>query len=173
MKLLQNDRIPSRLTLLWGGFIIASASFMRQLYSFISQTTSREVVTAIIWVTIFSLIGFIIYTLRNSQKSLCIALLPLTAALLFAYSMEIVEERIHIVKYGILGFLLFRDFSTGTPTSRYSLSLVWGLSIGVVDESFQWILPYRVGDIRDVIFNSLSVVLGAMTSHSLNYRSLT
>lgn len=170
MKLLAKDKLPSSVTIAWGGFIILSASFMRQLYSFASATISKEAITSTIWLALFSIVFFSLYSARVYQKRIFTVALPLSAALMFAYSMEITEERIHIIKYGLLGFLLFRDFIKLGITLSYKMVFLWGLFIGSIDETFQWILPYRVGDLRDIFFDTISVILGATVYHCINTR---
>lgn len=76
--------------------------------------------------------------------------------------MEITEERIHVIKYGILGFLLARDISKPTYINTFIVAFCAGLFVGIVDELFQWILPSRVGDIRDVVIDCISTALGIL-----------
>lgn len=171
MKSFTKDKLPSNVTIAWGGFIILSASFMRQLYTLASATISKEAIAAMIWIALFSIVIILLYSARAYKRKIFTAALPLSAALMFAYSMEISEERIHIIKYGFLGFLLFRDFiKFGIPLS-YKLVLLWGFFIGSIDETFQWILPYRVGDIRDIFIDTVAVILGANIRHCIWNRS--
>lgn len=64
-------------------------------------------------------------------------------------------ERVHFIVFGIFGFvslLLWRKMPG---------LLICGFMAGM-DELFQWWLPDRVGDFRDVIINMLAVYGGAL-----------
>jgi len=77
--------------------------------------------------------------------------LGVTAALF----LNIAEERLHIVKFGFLGFLVM----TSSIISRKKGAIL-GISLAILDEGIQTLLPYRVGDIRDVAINLLSLLWG-------------
>ncbi|WP_423243987.1 VanZ family protein [Candidatus Seongchinamella marina] len=53
-----------------------------------------------------------------------------------------------------------------TATARSeSISLlaklaIFAISVGMIDETIQWYLPNRVGDPRDVAFNTVAAILG-------------
>lgn len=72
--------------------------------------------------------------------------------------LEIPEERLHIVKYGGLGFL------TQALAHRHGLPVWYALGFAsffsIFDEIIQHFLPYRVGDLRDVALNIVSSVWG-------------
>ena len=64
-------------------------------------------------------------------------------------------ERVHFIVFGMFGFvslLLWRKMPG---------LLICGLMAGL-DEVFQWWLPDRVGDFRDVLINMLAVYGGAL-----------
>ena len=70
-------------------------------------------------------------------------------------------ERIHLFEYGFLSYLVFQALKyKGSGKRNY----LWGISIviliGVFDEIFQWFLPQRFGDIKDVFLNSFSGIFG-------------
>lgn len=71
---------------------------------------------------------------------------------------EIPEERMHFIQYGILGimsFFVFRGEAFGLLKAILLVTIA-----GAIDEVIQYFLPNRVGDIRDVVFNTLGGVLG-------------
>jgi len=98
---------------------------------------------------------FIIITKRqNALKKLFVALLLITGTIL-AYQIKIPEERIHILEYMILGWFTGKDLlKDGKHKVNIFLACVFTLLVGVFDELFQKILPYRVFDMRDILFNS-------------------
>ena len=75
------------------------------------------------------------------------------------FILELPEERVHVLLFGFLGFLL--GTHSALSTGKW---LALGLTVGILDEGIQALLPYRVGDIRDIIINTLSLLLGAIVA---------
>ncbi len=70
-------------------------------------------------------------------------------------------ERIHLLEYGVLSWLLLRVLETRygpVRTTAYVISLVF--IVGLMDELLQGLLPNRYYDARDVGINLCSGVLG-------------
>ncbi|MBF0627255.1 MAG: VanZ family protein [Magnetococcales bacterium] len=72
-------------------------------------------------------------------------------------------ERVHLLEYGILAFLVFH--AMGQPRGT---RLVWTYLLVVVagfsDETIQWILPNRFFDLRDVGMNGIGSACGLWLS---------
>lgn len=77
-------------------------------------------------------------------------------------------ERIHLLQYGLLGFLVFRSFGPGIEgLRRYAYSAVVVFVIGFADEIIQGFVPTRYFDMKDVFVNLASGALGlALTAAS-------
>jgi VanZ family protein len=70
------------------------------------------------------------------------------------------EEAVHFLEYGLLGFFLFRAWRLTIPDKAvYLASFLTGTLVGIFDEIFQWIMPGRYWDIRDIGLNALAVGL--------------
>jgi hypothetical protein len=70
------------------------------------------------------------------------------------------EEAVHFLEYGLLGFFLFRAWRlTISDKAVYLASFLTGTLVGMFDEIFQWLMPGRYWDIRDVGLNALAVGL--------------
>jgi VanZ family protein len=93
----------------------------------------------------------------------------------FATSLDVPQERLHLVQYGGLALLLEaafaeRERSAGRgPAGRRSVfrALATASAIGLADEIVQGALPNRQYDTRDVIFNALSAGLALLTTAAL------
>lgn len=73
---------------------------------------------------------------------------------------EIPEERVHFLEYGILGWLVYK---AGKDWDwPVLLSLLFCTAVGLVDELIQGILPNRYWDIRDVGFNAIGGLMGVL-----------
>ena len=63
-------------------------------------------------------------------------------------------EGLHFIQYGVLGLLAYRALSHRIHDFGVYLSATLIATIvGTIDEAVQWILPNRVWDIRDILFN--------------------
>ena len=88
-----------------------------------------------------------------------IMLIPMVVLFVGVLDLEVPAERIHFLEYGLLGFLVTKAIRKLNWKS-ISLALLFVLGIGAIDEVIQWLLPNRVGDLRDVIMNSVGGGMG-------------
>jgi hypothetical protein len=81
--------------------------------------------------------------------------------LLFATQLEIPEERIHLLQYAVLGYLVvLAQRLQCRSITLYNRALLLVFVIGTGDELIQAILPDRFFDIRDVLFNAVGGIGG-------------
>ena len=94
---------------------------------------------------------------------------PLVAAAVFSFlivllllvSIKKPEERMHLFIYGFLGFIFaFDDFREKRPEA-FIRACVFCFFVAIIDEAFQYILPSRIGDLRDIGFGTTGGVWGA------------
>jgi len=82
------------------------------------------------------------------------------------------EETMHFLQYGVLGWLFLSAldgavgassfWSCSNAVLRFCLAALCVALLGWLDEGIQYFLPSRVYDMRDVYFNALGGLLGAM-----------
>lgn len=78
-----------------------------------------------------------------------------------------IEERWHIVQYGVLGALVLapqivgrsQTTALGVPLVRSALAVG---AVGWLDEGIQYLLPSRVYDLNDVVLNAIAGTLGCL-----------
>jgi len=89
------------------------------------------------------------------------------AVFLFSLQLPLFEERIHLLQYGLVGFLWTNAFFYYQKPNSLLLPIIGGCFAGLatacLDEAIQAILPYRVGDLRDVGFDFIGCVAGVAT----------
>jgi VanZ like protein len=71
-----------------------------------------------------------------------------------------VVERFHFVEYGFLTLLFYRVWSERANVTSVVYPLLAGMMIGTFDEGFQWLVPARVGELRDVLLDGAAVGCG-------------
>jgi VanZ family protein len=73
-------------------------------------------------------------------------------------------EAFHFVEYGILTLLFYLAWRPLDDVAVFVLPLLAGLLVGILDEWFQWFVPLRVGELRDVALDGVAVACGLLFS---------
>lgn len=87
----------------------------------------------------------------------CIAAGALTAA-----------ESFHFVEYGLLACLVYLALRPADDGSILLLPLFAGTATGAVDEWFQWFVPIRAGELRDILLDAAASLCGVLFAISLS-----
>ena len=149
-------------------FIIISASFMRQVLEFIQASIGKSGVTILLWLLITAgcitvLASYIIKKRVSVIKISALALLLITGLVLSWQMNGPIEEKVHILEYAVLGWLATKDLiRVNKKITGIVLACLFCVTVGISDEAFQAILPYRVFDIRDIVLNSLATLWGIL-----------
>ena len=155
----------SPLTLGIAVYIIVSGFFMRQVLGFLQEQIGRPAIGWSLWILLAAgaaAVAWHLWSTRPGAARVMVFLLLLAAGFLFAARMKITEERFHLIKFGLLGWLVYSDIILPkNPFLRLLPALFFCLAVGAVDEIFQFYNPLRVGDIRDVLFAGIGGLWGA------------
>lgn len=98
----------------------------------------------------------------KQRKLIGLGVCAVIMAILF-YTTDNPIEWEHYLKYGFLGYLLYRAFRHPLPDAS-SLVVAWsaGTIVGAVEEAVQWQLVSRVGEFADIILNLKGTALGIL-----------
>lgn len=164
---MHNEKIPlpSKLIMAFGLGIVISASFMLQLRSLVVRTFGDE--TLVILYVLLCLLTITMYVLRLTRKKMRLSGIVLSvlifwlAFLLMACQLYF-AEKLHVLEFGLLGYLTLRDMfkATSQVSKNIVVAGLFVIAIGLSDEGFQRILPYRVFEFRDIATNIVSGFLG-------------
>jgi len=69
------------------------------------------------------------------------------------------DKLLHVIEYGIMGFLGYRAYHTEIRSPIYSL-ITFGLLFGVLDETWQSFIPGRFSSHYDIIADLIGVICG-------------
>ncbi len=160
-----NKRL-SRLTVGLGIYIVISAAFMQQVRDLLDNIFGKSNVLNFVRLS-FAVIALLAiwqaFKIRLSRLRICAISCLSVLAYLFSMWQPYLSERVHVLTYGLLGFLAMKDLIPAKGklwVKNLILALSFVALISAADEIFQAILPYRVGEIRDFITNIISGVLG-------------
>ena len=75
-----------------------------------------------------------------------------------------VVERFHFVEFGLVTLLFYRAWRPLNDLSTFVLPVLAGLLVGTLEEWFQWFIPIRVGEMRDIFLNMAAIGSGLLFS---------
>lgn len=76
-------------------------------------------------------------------------------------------ESFHFVEYGLLACLFYLAVLPAGDGSVLILPLLAGIATGVLDEWFQWFVPIRAGELRDIALDAAASLCGVLFAISL------
>ena len=112
----------------------------------------------------------------RERRGVRYALLALALAFGAAYSYAMrtgnpevdAVEHFHFVSYGLVTLLFYRAWRPLGDGAVLLLPILCALIVGALDEWFQWFIPNRIGELRDVFLNSAAIVTGLLFSLGLD-----
>ena len=145
--------------------VVISAAFLQQLLFFVKGFIPDPFFERLVLCAFIPLLIGIYYILTQKTKCFLNALIltiVLIAGIVFSQFIPIFVERIHLFEYGLLGWFAARDLthhsrqdvSPYNRLSKYGYAFVFGTLVGIIDECFQGVLPYRHFSIHDILLNS-------------------
>jgi hypothetical protein len=75
-----------------------------------------------------------------------------------------VVELVHFLEYGAVAWLFYRAWLPIGDASVLLLAFLSALTVGTFEEWFEWFIPARVGELRDVLLNSVAIGCGLLAS---------
>lgn len=107
-----------------------------------------------------------------SSTEIAVALGVAAAYLLVFVRMSISTERSHLVEYGVVAIFVYEALTERANNGRHVplpalLAVLATALVGVIDEGIQAVLPARVFDPRDMLFNALAGVMAIAASLAL------
>jgi hypothetical protein len=75
-----------------------------------------------------------------------------------------VVELVHFLEYGAVAWLFYRAWLPIGGSSVLILAFLSAMTVGTFEEWFEWYIPARVGELRDVLLNSVAIGCGLLVS---------
>lgn len=154
----------SKITVFWAAYLIISPIFMRQALNFILGLLGNSGLTIMLWV-IFLLGGgatfLYLYKSRPAIWRIFLFLGIFALGLFYASQVKITEERMHLINFGLLGWLIIKDisrFKKGIMSIGWSL--LFCIFVAAIEETLQLWIPNRVAQIDDVLLAVMGGVWG-------------
>jgi hypothetical protein len=154
-----NSRTASWLSGLWVVLIYVSLPLNRSATELLRGADFLSVVILLLALAGAALC--LVALRRDGRRAPVVPAVPLFLSaigfVLLASHWPLVEERIHVIQYGVLGVLL----STAIPR-KLVVACLLGVAAGCVDECIQGYLPDRTFDAWDIAANVISVIAAVL-----------
>jgi hypothetical protein len=139
----------SKLTIFIIFIILVSVFFMRQAYDYTKILFGVKAVKSFLEggciLAVGILIGLFAAQRLPAINYVLFGFFLIIYSMFLYYYVVVPIERVHMVEYALLGYLVLRDnFKKPQLNRRFFLCLLILIIVGVVDEAIQWFLPYRV-----------------------------
>lgn len=76
-------------------------------------------------------------------------------------------ERIHFVQFGIITLLFYRAWRDNLDFSALVMPFTAAFIVGIAEEAYQWFIPARVGELKDVWLNGAAIGCGLLFAAGL------
>ena len=161
-------RLPVGVSLLF----IASSPYMGQFRDALKRVLGdafTPVVGLVLAITVLAAVGWGVRRVRARRlQGVGLMLLALLLFVGYAATMRTgvpdvdAVERIHFVEYGLVATLFYRAMPGVGLGVAVPMTLLIGTLVGIGEEWLQWLVPTRVGDVRDVFLNFYALGCGLL-----------
>lgn len=166
-KLMQNKLFVWSLIGCYVTFIYSTLYIMRPILNFLKATLNSylNLSVGLMFLIILSLV--LVHIISNREhysvnQYLWFSFISCLYGLVL-YILELPEEQVHFIEYGILSALIYVALTHDINNkSIYFLSAIIVFVFGTIDEVIQWVLPNRCFDIRDLIMNGIAGILAQL-----------
>ena len=170
--------LPFVIAIVVSAVLVLSAPFVGRIRGQIRTAFPGQFVT-IVGGTIAIAVGaaLILALVRiRDRRGLRYALIACALALGASYASAIrtgnpevdAVELFHFVSYGLVTLLFYRAWRPLGDGSVFVLPILCALMVGTADEWFQWFIPNRIGELRDVFLNGAAIATGLLFSLGLD-----
>jgi hypothetical protein len=147
--------------------IVLSAPFAQQAFGAIDARWPNQSETIILAATVVpASIAFVVAMWRiqqNRWRRYALLVLGVGIGVVYYRTMQpIFIETFHFIEYGVLAALFYRAWHRVADWSVLALPILASSIAGSADEWYQWFIPIRAGEARDVGINCLAAVAGVL-----------
>ena len=170
--------VPHLVAALVSAGVILSAPFMGQIRALLRSAFPGHfaaVVAGSVGIAVLAAVGAALFRIRSDRARRYATILGAVVvgagySLATASGVPDVDavERVHFVEYGFITGLFYRAWRPAGDLSIVLLPIAAGVIVGTFEEWFQWFIPNRVGEARDVLLNLVAIGCGLAFSIGLN-----
>jgi predicted amidohydrolase YtcJ len=154
-------------------FVILSAPYSQVIVDALMRTWPHQFRAIAAAATAVPVALALAVAMRRIRERCVLRYSLLAAALVFGAAVIVAgqfaaAEAFHFVEYGILALLFYRACAGFDDGARILVPLAACTTVGVLDEWFQWFIPIRTGEVRDVLLNIVTASCGLLLAMALD-----
>lgn len=155
----------SKLTYLLSIYIPASSFFTQQLWNTCKTILGIKLLNLFFIISVLVVFLAIIYKKIKSGfnlRGITLICIICIGGFIFAWRQPYLPEKVHVLEFGLLGWLTIKDSTKQNRSLLKNLLLgfVFVAIVSFLTEGYQKLLPWRVFEIRDIITDILSSIFG-------------
>jgi hypothetical protein len=153
--------------------VVLSGPFVGDLNTFVGESLPGQylLITAAA-ILAPAVIGLALAIRRIRERRLlrygALVLAMAVAVVYVTVTQPLYTERFHLTEYAVVTFLFYRVWRSRGDATTLVLPVVAGLLAALADEWFQWFIPTRVGELHDVVLNSVGISAGLLSGLGLD-----
>ena len=156
--------------------IYSTLGISRTLAEYLREHGLLEAASFVLFLLGMLLVGATIVTqgvkARPGGAEIAVALGVTAAYLMVFLRMAVLEERTHLIEYGVVGVFIHAALAERASQGRRVplpplLAILATAVLGLLDEGIQAFLPSRVFDTQDILFNVLAGTMAVAASVAL------
>lgn len=146
-------------------FVYSTIPLLPEVWAALREYTQGAISHLGTVVIVLGTLALIVQLLRKvrgaSWRYLVLFLVVAAYAYLLGEFARFPAERLHLVEYGFMGYVIYRALRVDMDW-RWAYLAAWGIAVfvGVGDECIQWVLPQRFFEVKDIQLNAVSAALG-------------
>lgn len=151
---------------LWSGLIFVSIPYVRRWVDYVREEWRAELFTYVTAACVVLVLAAAVALLAKRRRKTVagyawlLGIAGLVIYLIFDLKDGSPVEAVHFLQYGMLSLLLFRAFAHRVRDyGIYAAATVVGGTVGMIDETIQWLTPGRVFALEDIWLNFTAVAL--------------
>lgn len=153
--------------------VVMASPFVGRINAAVSQALPGQYVAILLASVILPGIAAIgLALLRIGERRLLrygLLAAAVAVAVLYATVMQTSRtEQFHFTEYGLITFLFYAAWRWRNDATALVLPVCAALMAGFADEWFQWFVPSRVGEARDVVLNGVGIACGLLIAFALD-----
>jgi hypothetical protein len=147
--------------------IVLSASYAQQAFLAIVERWPSHADTILLAATVVPAgiaLALAVAHIRTNRvrRYACLAAGLAVGVVYYVTMRPIVTEAFHFVEYGVLAALFVRAWRHVGDWSSIARPLLAAAIVGALDEWYQWFIPFRAGELRDVGINCVAALGGVI-----------
>lgn len=153
---------------IWSLLIFATVPVARVMQAYVREHWGRDLFLygVVLIIVLLLIVSLQLIKAKRTATAMNYVWLISIATVFIIYTIQLrgnPEEAAHFVQYGILSILIYRALTHRiSDYGIYYIALLLTISIGIIDEGLQWLMPERVWGLKDIRLDAVAAALALL-----------